>query len=93
MSTRDLPNADAYASLPCQVAAVVPTGDSPGAWNTRILTEGGVDIRKLARFSQYAVAAAKEALKDAGFSGQRFDDKVAEKIVCSRQISTQEIGP
>ncbi|BCR92403.1 putative beta-ketoacyl synthase (Cem1) [Aspergillus chevalieri] len=56
-----------FADLPCQVAAVVPSGSKrdggwlAGEWVNRD------EERKMARFAQYAMAATEEALEDAGW--------------------------
>ncbi|KAL0637087.1 Mitochondrial beta-keto-acyl synthase [Maublancomyces gigas] len=56
-----------FDSIPSQVAALVPTGDGvEGGWIQADWLVAG-DVRRMAVFSQYAVAAAEEALKDSGW--------------------------
>ena len=63
-STTSLPD-PAFASLPSRVAGIVPHGLSEdGGWSPRDHLSKS-DERNMALFSQYAVAAAEEALKDA----------------------------
>lgn len=67
VSTRSL--GPAFAALPSQVAGLIPQGKlSDGAWDA---TEhcSAAELRQTASFAQYGVAAAAEALKDAGFEG------------------------
>ncbi|KAF3906457.1 hypothetical protein ABW20_dc0105906 [Dactylellina cionopaga] len=78
VSTKDLAEG-AYKNVPCQVAAMVPTGDEcPDQWNAKRYAKQ-MDLGKTARFSQYAIIAAREALDDAGFVG-KFEDDVAERV-------------
>lgn len=57
-----------FADLPSQVAACVPTGTvDSGGWNAKEWLDPG-DERRMALFSQYSIAAATEALRDAGWS-------------------------
>ncbi|KAI9826297.1 MAG: Mitochondrial beta-keto-acyl synthase [Thelocarpon impressellum] len=56
-----------FATLPSQVAGVVPDGSkADGGWNAREWLSSG-DERQMATFSQYAVAASQEALDDANW--------------------------
>ncbi|KAK6348270.1 Mitochondrial beta-keto-acyl synthase [Orbilia javanica] len=82
VSTADLANG-AFKSIPCKVAALVPTGeDSPEQWSKKRAAKE-MEINKIANFSQYAIIAAKEALEDAGFGNGKFGDEVAERVgVC-----------
>ncbi|KAL7270436.1 Mitochondrial beta-keto-acyl synthase [Rhizina undulata] len=64
-----------FEEIPSQVAAMVPTGDkTDGGWNAKDWLAPG-DDRRMALFSQYAVAAAEEALVDAGWKGLSDEDK------------------
>ncbi|KAF3915400.1 hypothetical protein AA313_de0208299 [Arthrobotrys entomopaga] len=97
ISTKEL-SRGAYENVPCKVAAVVPSVTSTGASNEGLSESERwcekryakeMDVGKCAKFSQYAIIAAKEALEDAGFGGGggggggRFDDGVAERVgVC-----------
>ncbi|KAK6543824.1 Mitochondrial beta-keto-acyl synthase [Orbilia ellipsospora] len=81
-----------YESIPCKVAAVVPTVTATDASNAELSESERwcekryakeMDIGKCAKFSQYAIIAAKEALEDAGFGRGRLDDGIAERVgVC-----------
>ncbi|RVD85674.1 uncharacterized protein DFL_003985 [Arthrobotrys flagrans] len=82
VSTVGLANG-AFRSVPCKVAALVPTGeDSPEQWSEKKAAKE-MEINKIANFSQYAIVAAKEALADAGFGNGKFEDEIAERVgVC-----------
>ncbi|KZF21484.1 3-oxoacyl-synth [Xylona heveae TC161] len=54
-----------FAALPSQVAALVPTGSkTTGGWDRTEWLAPGED-RRMALFTQYAIAASQEALEDA----------------------------
>ncbi|OJD25248.1 beta-ketoacyl-acyl-carrier-protein synthase II [Blastomyces percursus] len=56
-----------YADLPCQIAALVPEGQkSDGGWRGSDWLSRDME-RKIAKFTQYALAATEEALADAGW--------------------------
>ncbi|KAF2150678.1 ketoacyl synthase domain-containing protein [Myriangium duriaei CBS 260.36] len=57
-----------FQALPSQVAGTVPRGTSrhDGLWNPKDWLQPG-DERKMAGFAQFAMAAAEEALDDAGW--------------------------
>lgn len=73
-----------FAALPSQVAGIVPVGQrNEGGWTAREWLQPGVslslavgglilttlqDERKMAKFAQYAMASAEEALDDAGWA-------------------------
>ncbi|KAK6341273.1 Mitochondrial beta-keto-acyl synthase [Orbilia brochopaga] len=80
VSTKNL-NADGgYRSIPCRVAALVPSGDGPAQWDE---TRYGRELGRVAKFAQYAIVAAREALDDAGFKEEKFADDKAERVgVC-----------
>lgn len=54
------------ADLPAQVAGMVPTGDMPGAFKVDDFI-APKEQRKMDKFIHFAIAAADEALADAGF--------------------------
>ncbi|KAH7125492.1 3-oxoacyl-synthase-like protein [Dendryphion nanum] len=63
-----------FALLPSQVAAVVPEGKKEnGEWNSKELLKPA-DERRMARFAQYAMIAAEEALKDAEWAPSKEED-------------------
>ncbi|KAF8428752.1 ketoacyl synthase domain-containing protein [Tirmania nivea] len=71
-----------YAQLPCQIAAVVPRGKKvDGGWDPSEWLAPG-DDRRMALFSQYAIAAAEEALGDAGLLGNMSEEQKDMTGVC-----------
>ncbi|KAJ6263216.1 hypothetical protein Dda_1777 [Drechslerella dactyloides] len=80
VSTRSLDADGAYRNIPCQVAALVPSSDAPDHWSEK---RYGLKLGRIAKFSQYAMVAAREALDDAGFKEEKFADNLAERVgVC-----------
>ncbi|KAL4760519.1 putative beta-ketoacyl synthase (Cem1) [Aspergillus foveolatus] len=70
-----------YADLPCEVAAVVPSGTrAEGKWTASEWLSKD-DERKMARFAQYAMAAAEEALEDAEWK-PKAEDQLEATGVC-----------
>lgn len=66
VSTRPL--GSEFAALPSQVAGLVPKGSSiEGGW-TAAEHVSPTEVRQTALFAQYGLAAAAEALSDAGFA-------------------------
>ncbi|KAJ5476174.1 hypothetical protein N7475_001903 [Penicillium sp. IBT 31633x] len=66
-----------FAEQPCQVAAVVPQGSREnGGWTASEWLSRG-DERKMALFAQYAMAATEEALQDAGWKPEPFEQREA----------------
>ncbi|TGZ83294.1 3-oxoacyl-synth [Ascodesmis nigricans] len=64
-----------YEDLPSKVAAVVPQATAePGGWNPAEWLAMG-DERRMALFSQYAIAAATEALNDSGWKPETEEQK------------------
>ncbi|KAG2414248.1 hypothetical protein HFD88_003439 [Aspergillus terreus] len=64
-----------FADLPCQIAAVVPSGNrQDGGWTASEWLSRDEE-RKMARFAQYALAASEEALQDAGWMPSTFEQK------------------
>ncbi|KAL2814070.1 thiolase-like protein [Aspergillus cavernicola] len=56
-----------FVDLPCQIAAVVPSGPrAEGEWTASEWLSRDEE-RRMARFAQYALAASEEALEDAGW--------------------------
>ncbi|CCX06349.1 ketoacyl synthase domain-containing protein [Pyronema domesticum] len=57
-----------FNDLPVQIAATVPAGNKDdGGWNPKEWLVAGEE-RGMALFSQYSIAAAEEALQDAGWA-------------------------
>ncbi|KAL4896262.1 thiolase-like protein [Aspergillus ambiguus] len=64
-----------FADLPCQIAAVVPSGARrDGGWTASEWLSRDEE-RKTARFAQYALAASEEALQDAGWMPTTVEQK------------------
>ncbi|PLB50450.1 3-oxoacyl-synthase [Aspergillus steynii IBT 23096] len=64
-----------FADLPCQIAAVVPSGKKQdGGWTASEWLKKDEE-RKMARFAQYALVASQEALEDAGWMPATFEQK------------------
>ncbi|CAI7646850.1 unnamed protein product [Penicillium pancosmium] len=62
-----------FKEVPCQIAAVVPKGSrKDGGWMAEEWLSRG-DERKMALFAQYAMAATEEALEDAGWKPESFE--------------------
>ncbi|KAI8366623.1 thiolase-like protein [Radiomyces spectabilis] len=66
---------EAFKQLPVRIAATVPKGsiDEGGFFPTDWLDKG--DARTMATFTQYAIAAAKQALNDAGWTSATDQEK------------------
>ncbi|CAG7995900.1 unnamed protein product [Penicillium olsonii] len=65
-----------FAEQPCQVAAVVPQGGrEDGSWTASEWLDRGE--RKMAKFAQYAMAATEEALQDADWKPEPFEQREA----------------
>ncbi|KAJ5662655.1 Thiolase-like subgroup [Penicillium macrosclerotiorum] len=66
-----------FAEIPCQIAAVVPSGTKEdGGWTASEWLSRGEE-RKMAQFAQYAMAATEEALQDAGWKPELFEQREA----------------
>ncbi|KAJ5441241.1 Thiolase-like subgroup [Penicillium cf. griseofulvum] len=66
-----------FAEQPCQVAAVVPQGSREnGGWTASEWLSRGEE-RKMAQFAQYAMAATEEALQDANWKPEPFEQREA----------------
>jgi 3-oxoacyl-[acyl-carrier-protein] synthase II len=64
-----------WNELPSTVAGIVPEGTKEeGAWQASDWLEKGEE-RRMAKFTQYAVAATKMALDDAGWMPQTLEDR------------------
>ncbi|KAJ6189061.1 Thiolase-like subgroup [Penicillium mononematosum] len=66
-----------YAEQPCQVAAVVPQGSRENGGWTASEWLSRVEERKMAQFAQYAMAATEEALQDADWKPEPFEQREA----------------
>jgi 3-oxoacyl-[acyl-carrier-protein] synthase II len=67
VSVSELPPRSRWAELPSRVAGLVPLGNAVvGKWQASDWIDKS-DERRMARFTQYAVAATEMALSDAGW--------------------------
>jgi 3-oxoacyl-[acyl-carrier-protein] synthase II len=65
-----------FNDIPSKVVGVVPLGDlSEGKWNAEEHLEK-TEIRRTGKFSQFALAAAKEALTDARWFPESLEDQL-----------------
>lgn len=63
-----------WAELPSRVAGLVPTGSaSQGEWQASDWIDKNEE-RRMAKFTQYAIAAAEMALHDAGWKPQTLEE-------------------
>lgn len=74
-STANLQPSAKWRELPCQVAGMVPSGSKEeGKWQASDWLAKG-DERRMAKFTQYAIAAAEMAFQDAGWKPKTQEDK------------------
>ncbi|OXV06576.1 hypothetical protein Egran_05656 [Elaphomyces granulatus] len=79
-----------FAEVPCQVAALVPAGPrTSGCWKASEWL-GKDDARKTAQFTQYAVAAADEALRDANWLPTSHEQREATGVCLGSGIGNFE---
>jgi 3-oxoacyl-[acyl-carrier-protein] synthase II len=72
--------------LPCKIAHIVPRGDgSDGTFNPEAFLEPK-ELRKIGDFILYGIAAADEALADAGWKPQTDDDRNATGVLIGSGI-------
>ncbi|KAF2456474.1 ketoacyl synthase domain-containing protein [Lineolata rhizophorae] len=88
VSVADRAPREQYAALPSRIAGIVPEGPrDQGGWNSTEWLEKG-DERRMARFAQYAMAAANEALEDAGWAPTRDNDLEATGVYIGSGIGS-----
>ena len=74
-SSSALPSSNNFSEIPSQVAGIVPLGlKDEGRWTASEWMAKG-DERRMAKFTQYAIAATEEALQDAGWKPTRQEDQ------------------
>ncbi|WP_182085691.1 beta-ketoacyl-ACP synthase II [Aureimonas sp. ME7] len=74
------------ADLPCQIACQIPRGDgTDGTFNPDLWMEPK-EQRKVDDFIVYAVAAAAEALDDADWHPETYDDQIASGVLIGSGI-------
>ncbi|MCO5062991.1 MAG: beta-ketoacyl-ACP synthase II [Rhizobiaceae bacterium] len=72
--------------LPCKIAHVIPRGDgSNNTFSPEAVLEPK-ELRKIGDFILYGIAAADEALKDAGWKPESEDDKCATGVMIGSGI-------
>jgi 3-oxoacyl-[acyl-carrier-protein] synthase II len=71
------------SDLPCQIACEVKRGDGSGRHLQSRAVDGPKDIRRYDDFIIYAVAAAKQAMKDSGLELKTEDEKYRRRAVGS----------
>ena len=75
VSTSNLEPPARWRELPSQVAGIVPIGShEEGKWQASDWLEKG-DERRMAKFTQYAIAATEMAFLDAGWKPQTQQEK------------------
>lgn len=75
VSIADREPATRWASLPSTVAGIVPPGGKEyGKWQPSDWLQAG-DERRMAKFTQYAIAATEMALSDAGWRPRTQEDR------------------
>jgi 3-oxoacyl-[acyl-carrier-protein] synthase II len=75
VSVAHLEPAARWKELPSKVAGLVPEGNKDkGQWQASEWLDNGEE-RRMARFTQYAIAATEMALNDAGWKPQKQEDK------------------
>ncbi|KAI9678928.1 MAG: Mitochondrial beta-keto-acyl synthase [Trizodia sp. TS-e1964] len=79
-----------FAALPSTVAAVVPHGRKiDGGWNADDWLPSN-DQRRISGFAQYAIAAAEEALLDAGWKPETEEDQISTGVCIGSGIGNFE---
>lgn len=75
VSTADLEPSQRWRELPSTVAGIVPAGSKEeGKWQASDWLEKGEE-RRMARFTQFAIAATEMALQDAGWKPNTQEEK------------------
>ena len=85
-------NGEAYAKIPSTVAAVVPTspgGSVAGQWDASEWLNAG-DDRRMALFTQYAMAAGTQAVQDAQLPLQDTKPNERAGVCCGSGIGSLE---
>ncbi|CZR61510.1 probable 3-oxoacyl-[acyl-carrier-protein] synthase, mitochondrial precursor [Phialocephala subalpina] len=83
-------SAPQWRELPSTVAGIVPEGSKEeGGWKALDWLERG-DERRMAKFTQYAIAATEMALEDAGWRPNKQEDKEATGVCLGSGIGNLE---
>lgn len=81
-------NDERYEKIPSKVVGKIPEGDiSEGKWNPDNHFQKG-EARRLATFSQYALAATEEALKDAKWFPTEIEDQLNTGVIVGSGIGS-----
>jgi 3-oxoacyl-[acyl-carrier-protein] synthase II len=79
-----------WRELPSKVAGIIPEGNKDeGKWKASDWLDNGEE-RRMARFTQYAIAATEMALNDAGWRPQKQEDKEMTGICLGSGIGNLE---
>ena len=79
-----------WRELPSTVAGIVPRGSrDDGKWQASDWLEKGEE-RRMAQFTQYAIAATEMALEDAGWKPHKQEDKEATGVCLGSGIGNLE---
>jgi 3-oxoacyl-[acyl-carrier-protein] synthase II len=79
-----------WRELPSKVAGIIPEGcKDEGKWKASDWLENGEE-RRMARFTQYAIAATEMALNDAGWKPRKQEDKEMTGICLGSGIGNLE---
>lgn len=90
VSVADLEPSKRWRELPSTVAGIVPSGSkSEGKWQPSDWLEKGEE-RRMARFTQFAVAATEMALEDSGWKPHKQEDKEATGVCLGSGIGNLE---
>jgi len=73
------------SDLPCKIAAQIPRGDAPDAYRPDEWMEPK-DQRRCDEFIVYAIAAATQALADAGWAPKTHEDQIATGVMIGSGI-------
>ncbi|KAE8447947.1 hypothetical protein EG329_010019 [Mollisiaceae sp. DMI_Dod_QoI] len=90
VSTARFEPAPQWRELPSTVAGIVPEGSKDeGKWQASDWLDKG-DERRMAKFTQYAIAATEMALKDAGWRPQKQEEKESTGVCLGSGIGNLE---
>lgn len=90
VSVANLEPSTRWRELPSTVAGIVPKGSKEdGKWQASDWLEKGEE-RRMAKFTQYAIAASEMALEDAGWKPQTQEEKEATGVCLGSGIGNLE---
>jgi len=90
VSVANLEPSTRWRELPSTIAGLVPKGSKDdGKWQASDWLERG-DERRMAKFTQYAIAASEMALEDAGWRPQTQEEKEATGVCLGSGIGNLE---